>query len=249
VGECARGATQSIDRRHVERAIAAVSGFIESVRDRFGDSQRKTLNSTSTCSNEPAASEPRSHGTIVHEITRQERRLQGVPLERHVRAALTRLHDLPYLQTHPLGGLRGKALQSALTDAVQALALDSRDVAARLSVRMGEYYREHAAALAAVASLLGERLAVTPTASMAPTVSTSARAAPLPGRIAAFVGRERDVEEIRRLLAAATRLVTLVGPGGVGKTSITAKSAGCCYAPYPSPRNMTRCFRSKKPDV
>jgi hypothetical protein len=105
---------------------------------------------------------------------------RDAPLERRVRAALTRLHDLPYLQTHPLGGLRGKALQAALADAVEGLrseaggaagrtlrllalryveALDSTDVAARLGVSMGEYYREHAAALAAVASLLGERLA------------------------------------------------------------------------------------------
>jgi hypothetical protein len=29
-------------------------------------------------------------------------------LVRQVRTALTRLHDLPYLQTHPLGELRGK---------------------------------------------------------------------------------------------------------------------------------------------
>src|SRR5262245_19285749 len=83
---------------------------------------------------------------------------RDAPFERHVRAALTRLHDLPYLQTHPLSGLRGKALQSALTDAVQALrsgpdgtsgrtqrllalryleAMDSKDVAAQLGVSMG----------------------------------------------------------------------------------------------------------------
>jgi hypothetical protein len=41
--------------------------------------------------------------------------------ERQVRAVLTRLHDLPYLQTHALGGLRGTVLKAVLTDAVEGL--------------------------------------------------------------------------------------------------------------------------------
>jgi AAA ATPase domain len=171
---------------------------------------------------------------------------RDLPFERQVRAALTRLHDLPYLQTHPLGGRRGKALQAALTDAVDALrsesdavaartqrllalryveALDSKDVAARLGISMGEYYREHAAALAAAASLLGERLAATTTAPIqGPTAPSAARARPLPRRVDAFVGREPEIAEVRRLLATA-RLVTLVGPGGVGKTRLALEVA------------------------
>src|SRR6185369_15826311 len=47
----------------------------------------------------------------------------------------------------------------------------------------------------------------------------AARARALPRRIDAFVGREREVGEVRRLLAASP-LVTLVGPGGVGKTRL-----------------------------
>src|SRR6266511_32385 len=115
---------------------------------------------------------------------------RDVSFERQVRAALARLHDLPYLQTHPLGGLRGKALHTALVEAVEGLrsrgegagsrtqrvlalryveAVDSTEVAARLGVSMGEYYREHAAALAAVASLLAERMAAAaPATAVAP---------------------------------------------------------------------------------
>jgi predicted ATPase len=211
-----------------------------------------------------------------------------VPFERQVRAGLTRLHDLPYLQTHPLGGLRGKTLQAALTEAVEGLrsggdgaagrtqrllalryveGLDSSEVAARLGISMGEYYREHAAALAAVASLLGERLPVAlataattavaaapatepaatplapttasaatppapatgltttpPAPATAPAAAPAARAGSLPRRIDAFVGREREVAEVRRLLAASP-LLTLVGPGGVGKTRLALEAA------------------------
>ncbi|WP_067697019.1 BTAD domain-containing putative transcriptional regulator [Nocardia jejuensis] len=48
----------------------------------------------------------------------------------------------------------------------------------------------------------------------------------LPARLTSFIGREADLEGLARLVAAA-RLVTIVGPGGAGKTrlSIEAMSA------------------------
>ena len=39
----------------------------------------------------------------------------------------------------------------------------------------------------------------------------------LPGSLTSFVGRERERDEVGRLLGAA-RLLTLTGPGGCGKT-------------------------------
>ena len=94
---------------------------------------------------------------------------------------------------------------------------------------MGEYYREHAAALAAVASLLGERLAAADRDDhrrpLRPRRAPAARARALPRRIDAFVGREREVDEVRRLLATSP-LVTLVGPGGVGKTRLALEVGG-----------------------
>ncbi|WP_326836093.1 LuxR C-terminal-related transcriptional regulator [Amycolatopsis rhabdoformis] len=47
----------------------------------------------------------------------------------------------------------------------------------------------------------------------------------LPAELTSFVGRQRELAEIRRLLAAG-RLVTLIGAGGVGKTRLAARVAG-----------------------
>src|SRR5215217_3298923 len=40
----------------------------------------------------------------------------------------------------------------------------------------------------------------------------------LPLRLTSFIGREREMAEVKRLLLAETRLLTLTGSGGCGKT-------------------------------
>ena len=47
----------------------------------------------------------------------------------------------------------------------------------------------------------------------------------LPAALTSFVGRKRHLAEIKSLLAA-TRLVTLTGPGGCGKTRLALRAAG-----------------------
>ncbi|MFR9728494.1 ATP-binding protein [Saccharopolyspora sp. MS10] len=46
---------------------------------------------------------------------------------------------------------------------------------------------------------------------------------PRPGRISSFVGREREIAQVREALRRS-RLVTLFGPGGAGKTRLAAES-------------------------
>lgn len=56
----------------------------------------------------------------------------------------------------------------------------------------------------------------------------------LPAQTTLFVGRERELAEIERLLAdTATRLVTLTGPGGMGKTRLAIEVAARLIDEFP----------------
>src|SRR4051794_1474343 len=46
----------------------------------------------------------------------------------------------------------------------------------------------------------------------------------LPAELSSFVGRRRELQEVKAALAVA-RIVTLAGPGGVGKTRLALRSA------------------------
>src|SRR5215468_9695818 len=51
----------------------------------------------------------------------------------------------------------------------------------------------------------------------------------LPHAAAPFVNRVREIAEItQRLTSADCRLLTLVGPGGMGKTRLATRAAGNC---------------------
>ncbi|WP_405873470.1 AfsR/SARP family transcriptional regulator [Streptomyces sp. NBC_00005] len=65
-----------------------------------------------------------------------------------------------------------------------------------------------------------------PTAAQAPDAQVASSPPPgnLRARLTSFVGREADIETIRGDLAAA-RLVTLLGPGGAGKTRLSQEAA------------------------
>ena len=56
-------------------------------------------------------------------------------------------------------------------------------------------------------------------------VQPSWRQPSLPSRLTSFVGRDRHLAEVRRLLAGPCRLVTLTGFGGVGKTRLALEIA------------------------
>ena len=57
-----------------------------------------------------------------------------------------------------------------------------------------------------------------------PPRTLDARPTNLPAQLTSFVGREDQIEEVRRLLAGS-RLLTLTGPGGTGKTRLALQVA------------------------
>jgi len=54
----------------------------------------------------------------------------------------------------------------------------------------------------------------------------------LPQQVTSFVGRDRELAELRRLLGT-TRLLTLLGPGGIGKTRMALHAAAEALDDYP----------------
>ncbi|WP_055528093.1 AfsR/SARP family transcriptional regulator [Streptomyces alboniger] len=125
----------------------------------------------------------------------------------------------------PLQALRLRALRDAGRPAEALAAYEGvrRGIADRLGVDPGAELR----------ALHEELLRVPPPAEPVPPpagpVAPPARPAPrVPGnlraRLTSFVGREADIEALRGDLARA-RLVTLLGPGGAGKTRLSQEAA------------------------
>ncbi|WP_405556133.1 BTAD domain-containing putative transcriptional regulator [Streptomyces sp. NBC_01171] len=128
-------------------------------------------------------------------------------------AALCDQHPLD----EPLQALRLRALRDTGRTA-QALAA-YEDVRQLLADRLGS---DPGAELRA---LHAELLADTGPEPVAPTPAAP-RAAPgnLPARLTSFVGRESDIDAIGADLSGS-RLVTLLGPGGAGKTRLSIEAA------------------------
>ncbi|MGW8952811.1 BTAD domain-containing putative transcriptional regulator [Streptomyces sp. NPDC055709] len=126
---------------------------------------------------------------------------------------------------HPLDedlhALRIRALRAAGRTAQALAAYESvrRELSARLGTDPGPELR------ALHAELLRPEPAVRPAAS-------DGRAGNLRARLTSFVGREADIEAIREDLTRA-RLVTLLGPGGAGKTRLSLESAERAVGAYP----------------
>jgi predicted ATPase len=179
-------------------------------------------------------------------------------LTRQVRDAIAHLHDLPYLQTHPLAGRLGggRGLQRALTEVVEELsgrprddarggrigpllhlryveALEPAAVWRRLGVGRSEYYQAHTRGLSALTDLLRVRLSSAGTAEpkRAESRPATAPSSRLPTPISRFVGRRAEMEQVRARLSSAL-LLTLTGIGGVGKTRLAVEAARASATPW-----------------
>jgi predicted ATPase len=115
--------------------------------------------------------------------------------------------------------------------------LSIEDVCARFAISQSQYFREHRRGLDALVSLLWEQWeprgrsggapsAVPPPPPQPPETAGAGgwRAGALPAPLDRFVGRDAAVAALERLLERS-RLVTLTGPGGIGKTRLALEVA------------------------
>jgi predicted ATPase len=175
-------------------------------------------------------------------------------LVRQVRRALASLNDPAAMRSHPLADLigldgahprPGANLRQQLLEAIDALPpdrrVDPRERSSRvfrilhlryvdgvdavaiqreLGISKSQYYREHEHAIAALSALLLERT---------PRRTDSAQLPRGHGRPRApwtsFIGREAERAELRRLLLGNSRLITLLGFGGAGKSRLALQAA------------------------
>jgi non-specific serine/threonine protein kinase len=152
----------------------------------------------------------------------------------------------------------GPALPDRLHRLRYVEALDATQVRRRLGVGKTQYYADHRRAVAAVVDLLWQaphRGASQPEHEHdeGPAVSPPDRPPPptrddggrrggsggtgdawgsLPQPLTSFVGRARELAEVRRLLGT-TRLLTLTGTGGTGKTRLALQAAADLVDGYP----------------
>jgi hypothetical protein len=126
--------------------------------------------------------------------------------------------------------------------------LDAHAVQDRLGISQSTYYREHQAVVEALLVFLRERLGWNegreqpgdsrsrePGKQAAPAIFRGVSRTPrveLPTYLTTFIGRERAIAEVQGMLAQ-TRLLTLTGPGGIGKTRLAVAAVTSLAAGYP----------------
>ncbi|MER5882546.1 BTAD domain-containing putative transcriptional regulator [Streptomyces sp. NPDC001941] len=165
----------------------------------------------------------------------EARRLEARRAQAAARIALGRAEEaLPELAAlcgehpldEPLQALRIRALRDAgrAAQALAAFEAVRQELADRLGTDPGPGLRALHGELLNPAPAAHPAPAVHPTPAAPPPARAAARPGNLRERLTSFVGREDDLAAIRGDLDAA-RLVTLLGPGGAGKTRLSQEAA------------------------
>ncbi|MEW1841566.1 BTAD domain-containing putative transcriptional regulator [Nonomuraea angiospora] len=126
------------------------------------------------------------------------------------------------------------AVAAELAELVEAHPLRERARALLMrALYAGGRQAEALAAFEQARRFLGDELGVDPSAELAEAHLAILRAEPaatpalrrLPAQLTSFVGRSQELRELATLLAGS-RLVTLTGPGGTGKTRLAVEASG-----------------------
>ncbi|KEF20366.1 regulator [Streptomyces rimosus] len=184
----------------------------------------------------PEAAGEAARAERAHLEARRTRLAADVALGRPGQAlpALTTLcEDHPL--DEPLQALRLRALRAAgrTAEALDAYASVQADIADRLGAAPGPELRSlHMELLREEEAVTGEAVAHGAAAADHPAPAPAPRRGNLRTRTTSFVGREDDLAVIRADLGVH-RLVTLLGPGGAGKTRLSQESAEAAAAAAP----------------
>ncbi|WP_405982845.1 AfsR/SARP family transcriptional regulator [Streptomyces sp. NBC_00158] len=170
------------------------------------------------------------------------------------------------VRRHPLReALRGVYMRALYRSGRQADALESyRELTEHLAGELGldpgpELVELHRAILRQDPVLAAAPTPALPAPALpAPARAASAPAAPpaphtdvprtdLPGALTPLIGRQQDVGRVRGLIASG-RLVTLTGPGGVGKTRIALETAATAAESFPDGVRLVE-LAAERPDA
>ncbi len=223
-------AWQSVDPEDAQSAAALYMGDLlpEDPYEEWAVARREGLRASYQTLLTRLAGLHETQGNLDGAVAARELALARDSLDEEAHAALMRLHarmgnrELALAQFRRLSGLLERELGTAPERTTRELALAIRD--GRLDPSDVPVARPSAKPSPPATPLPG------PIATPVPGDIAIARSARLPAAVDAVVGRERELAELERLLTS-TRLVTLTGPGGTGKTRL-AEEAARVYTPH-----------------
>jgi predicted ATPase/DNA-binding SARP family transcriptional activator len=216
--EAASRAWHSADPAIAERAAELYGGdpLPDDPYEEWAAARREGLRSSYLTVLTRLAGLHEERGELPHAIAVHERILQTDPLDEAAHAGLMRLHAQ---LGSPQRALAHYARLQTLLDRELGTPPEPATQALAEAIRAGRVASDPAPSRPPAAPQPQIRAAIAP----------SAR---LPVPVDALVGRQREVAELDRLLTAA-RLVTLTGPGGIGKTRLAQEAARASSARFP----------------